>query len=89
MAGSRRSRHAGELSGYSPATAAHLHEGATGIAGPVVVSLAALTGGNANGCVQNLDAELVVRIQQNPAGFYVTVHNANYPDGAARGQLGQ
>jgi hypothetical protein len=73
----------------APATAAHIHEGAVGVAGPVVVPFDAPTSGDSNGCTLNLDPELVARIQQNPAGFYVNVHNADFPAGAIRGQLGQ
>jgi hypothetical protein len=73
----------------APATAAHIHEGGAGVAGGVVVRFDAPTSGDSSGCVQNLDPELVVRIQQNPAGFYVNVHNADFPAGAIRGQLGQ
>jgi CHRD domain len=72
----------------APATAAHIHEGAVGVAGPVAVPLTAPTGGDSAGCVQ-AEFGLITRIQQNPAGFYVNVHNAAYPDGAARGQLGR
>jgi hypothetical protein len=73
----------------APATAAHIHEGAVGVAGPVVVALAPPKGGEASSRVQNLDPDLVLRLQQNPAGFYVNVHNAAFPDGALRGQLGR
>ncbi|HEY7064659.1 MAG TPA: CHRD domain-containing protein [Chloroflexota bacterium] len=75
--------------GIAPATAAHIHEGAAGVAGGVVVPFDAPTGGDTSGCAQNLDPELVARIQQNPAGFYVNVHNADFPNGAIRGQLGR
>ena len=73
----------------APATAAHIHEGAAGVAGGVVVPFDAPTGGSSSGCVENLDPELIVRIQQNPAGYYVNVHNADFPAGAVRGQLGR
>ncbi len=73
----------------APATAAHIHEGAVGVAGGVVVPFDAPTGGASSGCAQNLDPALVERIQQNPAGFYVNVHNADFPNGAIRGQLGR
>src|SRR3954451_15051837 len=59
----------------SPATLAHIHEGAVGVAGPVVVQLTAPTGGDSAGCVQT-ESGLITRLQQNPAGFYVNVHNA-------------
>jgi hypothetical protein len=73
----------------TPATAAHIHEGAVGEAGPVVVPFTAPTGGNSSGCAQSVERAVVTRLMQNPAGFYVNVHNADYPDGAARGQLGR
>jgi hypothetical protein len=71
-------------------TAAHIHEGAVGVAGPVVVPLdPPSTNGTASGCARPSDPGLLNRLQQNPAGFYVNVHNADFPDGAARGQLGR
>jgi hypothetical protein len=75
--------------GIGSPTAAHIHEGATGVAGSVVVSFDAPTSGDSTGCLQNLDPALLLRMQQNPAGFYVNVHNADFPDGAVRGQLGR
>jgi CHRD domain len=72
----------------TPATAAHIHEGAVGVAGPIVVPFTAPTGGDSSGCVQ-AERDLITRLQQNPAGFYVNVHNPDYPEGAARGQLGR
>lgn len=70
-----------------PAAAAHIHEGAQGVAGPVVVPFDAPgADGVASGSVA-VDAALIQRIQQNPAGFYVNVHTSDFPGGAARGQL--
>jgi hypothetical protein len=70
-----------------PATAAHIHEGAAGIAGPVVVTLTAPDGtGTASGCVR-VARPLVSAILANPAGYYVNVHTTDFPDGAVRGQL--
>ena len=70
-----------------PASAAHIHEGERGVAGPVVVPLTAPgADGTATGSVA-ADAALMQRIQQNPAGFYVNVHTSDYPSGAVRGQL--
>jgi hypothetical protein len=68
-----------------PATAAHIHIGAEGIAGPVVQGLTAPTDGHSSGCVVN-DA-LADALAADPGNYYVNVHNAEYPAGAVRGQL--
>jgi hypothetical protein len=69
-----------------PATVAHIHRGAQGVAGPPVVTLEAPTDGGAEGCISAPGA-LADEIEANPAAFYVNVHNAEFPDGAIRGQL--
>lgn len=75
------------VSNIAPATAAHIHEGAVGVAGGPVVTLAPPpTGGSSNGCV-TADKELIKTIRQNPENYYVNVHNTEFPDGAIRGQL--
>jgi hypothetical protein len=68
------------------ATAAHIHEGAVGKAGSVKVALEAPKTGTAMGCKQ-ADAALIKTIMQNPDNYYVNVHNAEFPQGALRGQL--
>lgn len=69
--------------------AAHVHEGTEGVAGPPVVDL--FDTPNADGfietCLEGLDAALLQDIVANPAGYYVNVHTAEFPDGAIRGQL--
>jgi hypothetical protein len=71
-----------------PAAAAHIHEGEAGVAGGVVVPLAPPDEtGWAAGCVTGVDPALVQSIIDNPAGYYVNVHNDDFPDGAVRGQL--
>ncbi len=70
-----------------PAAAAHIHEGAAGVSGPVVVPFTAPgADGAATGSIA-VDAALMKRIQQNPAGFYVNVHTSDFAGGAVRGQL--
>lgn len=71
-----------------PAAAAHIHEGAAGVAGPVVVpfTTAPDANGDASGCVA-VEAALMQRIIENPANFYVNVHTSDFPAGAIRGQL--
>jgi CHRD domain-containing protein len=70
-----------------PATAAHIHEGPVGVKGPVVVGLSAPDAtGFAEGCT-SVSREEIKEIIQHPEEYYVNVHNADYPDGALRGQL--
>ena len=67
-------------------TAAHVHRGARGMAGPAVVTLKAPREGASQGCV-GVERDLLREIMRNPSGFYVNVHNAAFPEGAIRGQL--
>ena len=76
------------VSGIAPATAAHIHEAPPGEAGPVVVPLQPPTGGSSSGCVE-VGRALAKDILKNPSDYYVNVHNAEYPAGALRGQLGK
>ena len=76
------------VSGIEPATMAHIHKGAAGVSGPVVVPLDAPTSGTAQGC-KPAAAEVVAAIVANPADYYVNIHNATFPKGAIRGQLGR
>jgi hypothetical protein len=71
-----------------PATAAHVHEAAPGSPGPVVVPLTPPTDGSSSGCVTT-DRDLIREIIQRPGDYYVNVHNAPFPAGAIRGQLGR
>jgi hypothetical protein len=38
------------------------------------------------GCTR-ADAAVIIAIMQDPARYYVNVHNAAFPKGAVRGQL--
>jgi hypothetical protein len=76
------------VKGIEPATAAHIHRGAPGESGPPVITLDAPADGESNGCL-SVASELVDAMEANPRGFYVNVHNAAYPNGAVRGQLGR
>ena len=76
-------------------TAAHIHEGGAGVAGPIVVlffqpgtNAASLpdTLSSVAGCV-DVDPALARRIADHPRDFYVNIHTADFAAGAIRGQL--
>jgi hypothetical protein len=71
-----------------PATAAHIHQAAPGVSGPIVVGLSAPDAdGTAIGCKSVENKDLLKEILQNSASFYVNVHTAEFPAGAIRAQL--
>lgn len=74
------------VANIAAATAAHIHTGVAGQAGGVVVTLSPPANGSSNNCV-SADADLIKKIRQNPENYYVNVHNAEFPNGAVRGQL--
>jgi CHRD domain len=70
-------------------TAAHIHVGRKGVAGPIVVNLVTspVTGNAKQGCVSDVPLALIRQIRANPRRYYVNIHNASFPAGAIRGQL--
>ena len=84
------------VNGIATAAAAHIHEAAAGVNGPVVANLAAPADGNAADCLTEGETGkfpgnptgIVADILEHPEDYYVNVHNADYPGGAVRGQLG-
>jgi hypothetical protein len=74
------------VSDIAAATAAHIHVGVAGVAGPVVVPLVPPTGGSSSDCV-SVDRDLIRAILRSPESYYVNVHNADFPAGAIRGQI--
>jgi hypothetical protein len=65
-------------------TAAHIHKGGKGVAGPVVIPFG--TAYKAAGCTK-ASPKLVKAILANPGAYYVNVHNVKHPAGAIRSQL--
>jgi CHRD domain len=78
------------------ATLAHIHTGAAGVAGGVVVPMVPAagevtfpngTGSFVKGGFPVTPVDVANQIINNPAGFYFNVHTALNPGGAVRGQL--
>jgi len=64
--------------------AMHIHPGAAGVNGPVVIPFTP----GANSCANpSPSAKQVADLLANPAGFYFNIHTAANPNGEARGQL--
>ena len=80
-----------KISGIGAAIAAHIHEAAVGVDGPIVVPLATpVQAGKfqkSKTCAV-VSATLLAGLQNNPAGFYLNVHTGALPGGAIRGQVG-
>ena len=70
----------------SPVILAHIHHGAAGSNGPVVVDFMEPVNG-LDGCVA-ADPGLIKQIRQDPASYYVNVHTTMFGAGEVRGQLG-
>ncbi len=77
-----------EVDNIEAAAAAHIHVAPEGSPGPVVVTLSAPSDGASSGCATGVDRVLILDIIRNPQDYYVNVHNAEFPAGAVRGQLG-
>jgi hypothetical protein len=78
-------------SDLSRVAAAHIHRGARGQNGPIVVDPKFTGGPGARGtlgrCVTPNPGTTAAQIRSNPGGFYVNVHSSEFPGGAIRGQL--
>jgi hypothetical protein len=77
------------VSNLKKPNAAHIHRGAKGVAGPIVVPLTppgSGTAGFVSGCATASPA-VISEIASKPSSFYVNVHTADFPGGAIRGQL--
>lgn len=74
--------------GIMPVTQSHIHTGAAGVSGGIVVDLD-VDGfeGSSEGCTSDVEAATINDILANPAGFYVNLHTPDFPAGAIRGQL--
>lgn len=75
-----------DVRNVAPITAAHVHIGKAGTNGPPVFTLVKSNEGEWQGC-RDGEEWTENRLQGNPSDFYVNLHNADYPNGAIRGQL--
>jgi len=74
---------------------AHIHQGATGVAGPILVNTTTVPGevvlnGGSGTFTRNAISVPVATAQSiidNPAGFYFNIHTTLNPAGVMRGQL--
>ena len=88
-----------QLSGFNSTSSivgAHIHRGAAGINGPVIVNTGlsgvspfTLSDGTGQFTARDIpvDAATMQSILENPAGWYFNVHSPVNPGGFARGQL--
>jgi len=74
------------LHGFVSATYAHIHHGAKGKPGPIVIPLSTASKLHHGGCV-TASATLLAAIAKDPSAYYVNIHSAKYPQGAVRAQL--
>jgi hypothetical protein len=71
-------------------SAAHIHEGATGVNGGISLQLnepGAGTPGTSKFCTNAAPTGLTTKIRNNPQNFYINVHTDDFSGGAVRGQL--
>jgi CHRD domain len=76
-------------SGITQPTLAHIHSGAPGANGPILVPFVPFTdlgATSATGCT-GASGVVAQQIVDDPGNFYVNVHTADFPGGALRGQL--
>ena len=69
--------------------AAHIHKGARGVNGNIVVPLIETpqTGTKFTGCAKKVSRKLIKAILRHPRRYYVNVHTMAFTGGAIRGQL--
>lgn len=82
-----------KITGIGPALAAHIHQAPAGTDGLIVMTLntPVQTGKKyqkSKTCDTGTNPTLAAALQSNPAGFYLNVHDAAFPGGAIRAQIG-
>ena len=77
-----------DVHGIGTVTGAHIHKGAPGVNGPVVLTLKMANEGGIKGCTSSSEWK-EDSLKDNFRSYYVNVHTSEYPNGAIRGQLHQ
>lgn len=77
-----------EVALASPPEAMHIHEGTVDESGPVVIDFGSPTRDDGWSTCVEADQALLDEIAADPAGYYLNVHNEDFPEGAVRAQLG-
>jgi hypothetical protein len=75
------------VAGISFITGQHIHVGAEGESGSVVVPLVDAQGNFPNSGCTTAAADVISAILSNPIGHYFNIHTDEFPNGALRGQL--
>jgi hypothetical protein len=73
--------------GITGITGAHIHTGAAGVNGGVVVPLDPTKIGVKGSTCVVIDAKTLAAISAGPSMYYFNAHTAKFPNGAVRGQL--
>src|SRR5215212_130171 len=71
-----------------PSVGAHIHRGAAGGSGPIVIPLTAPGDNGVSSACTAVDGALLDEILANPGSFYVNVHTRDFTGGAVRAPLG-
>ena len=64
-----------------------IHRRSAPLSVALIAALIPPNSGSSSEC-KAVDRDLIIAIAQDPANYYVNVHNTDYPAGAIRGQLG-
>ena len=76
----------GYVNGDDDVIAGHIHIGAAGVPGGIVVNLEVASADHSI-CVDGVDKDLIKDIKQNPGNYYINLHTTFAPGGEIRGQL--
>lgn len=71
-----------------PIAASHIHRGAAGVTGPVIIPFnQPFVNGVSTGTLTGIAPSFFAEILANPPGYYFNIHNADFGGGVIRGQL--